>query len=90
MSNSSAPVWTSISAAAAGETTITGNVFLPKTQETFGYDADGNPIGSGNGNGSGDGFQRRTRYIGRQPKLHERLNPRPGDSGYRNPSDPYQ
>jgi prepilin-type N-terminal cleavage/methylation domain-containing protein len=56
------------------------------------YDADGNPLGgSDNGSGSGgDGFQRRTRYIGRQPKLHERLNPRPGDGGYRDPGDPNQ
>ncbi|HKQ09478.1 MAG TPA: hypothetical protein VJ464_30435, partial [Blastocatellia bacterium] len=46
-----------------------------------GYDADGNPVsGNGGGNGAGDGIQRRTRYIGRQPKLHERLNQRTGDT----------
>jgi prepilin-type N-terminal cleavage/methylation domain-containing protein len=51
-----------------------------------GYDADGNPVdGNGGGNGFGDdGIRRRTRYIGRKPKLHERLNPRPGESSYSN------
>jgi type II secretory pathway pseudopilin PulG len=59
--------------------------------QPHGYDANGSPIdGSGSSNGLGnDPFQRRTRYIGRKPKLHERLNPRPGedggtDSGYSN------
>jgi prepilin-type N-terminal cleavage/methylation domain-containing protein len=49
---------------------------------TRGYDANGNPIdGSGDRNGfNNDPYQRRTRYIGRRPKLHERLNPRPGES----------
>jgi hypothetical protein len=58
---------------------------------TRGYDANGNPIdGSGGSTGvGGDPFERRTRYIGRRPRLHERLNPRPGesvspDSGYPN------
>ena len=57
---------------------------------TRGYDADGNPMDGSGGNGQGnDPYQRRTRYIGRKPKLHERLNPRPGesvnpDSGYSN------
>lgn len=55
-----------------------------------GYDADGNPVsGNGSGNGAGDGIQRRTRYIGRQPKLHERLNQRTGDTRP-NASDPNQ
>jgi type II secretory pathway pseudopilin PulG len=55
-----------------------------------GYDADGNPIdGSGGSSLGNDPYQRRTRYIGRRPRLHERLNPRPGesvtpDSGYSN------
>jgi type II secretory pathway pseudopilin PulG len=55
-----------------------------------GYDANGSPIDGSGGSGLGnDPYQRRTRYIGRQPKLHERLNPRPGesltpDSGYSN------
>ena len=57
---------------------------------TRGYDANGNPMDGSGGSGPGnDPYQRRTRYIGRQPKLHERLNPRPGesmspDSGYPN------
>src|SRR5581483_3969465 len=40
----------------------------------------GGDPGAGGGNGAGDGIQRRTRYIGRQPKLHERLNQRTGDT----------
>lgn len=52
-----------------------------------GYDADGNPVGGGTGGGGiGDGsggsdgnpYNRRTRRIGRSPKLGERLNQRPG------------
>ncbi|MEN3331432.1 MAG: type pilus assembly protein PilW [Blastocatellia bacterium] len=57
-----------------------------------GYDANGQPI-DGNGGSDrngGDGFQRRTRYIGRQPKLHERLNPRPGETSNPNSSYPNQ
>ena len=33
--NASAPVWQSVSVAATGETTVNGNVFVPKTQEQF-------------------------------------------------------
>ena len=45
--NSSTSVWQSVSVAASGETTVTGKVFVPKTQETFGYDADGNTTNDG-------------------------------------------
>src|SRR6185369_17269443 len=57
-----------------------------------GYDANGKPIdGSGGRDGlGGDGIQRRTRYLGRQPKLHERLNPRPGETSNPNSSYPNQ
>ncbi|MCW5556150.1 MAG: RHS repeat-associated core domain-containing protein [Verrucomicrobiae bacterium] len=47
VNNSSAPVWTNLSVAAAGETTVAGNVFVSKTPETFGYDADGNLTNDG-------------------------------------------
>ena len=40
--NTSVPVWQSVSVAAPGETTVSGNVFVPKTQEQFSYDLDGN------------------------------------------------
>lgn len=50
----------------------------------YGDDGSGNGSGSGNGAGSGNGtglgsdpWNRRTRRIGRTPKLGERLNPRP-------------
>src|SRR5205807_7959615 len=39
--NSSAPQWQSVSVSAAGETTVSGNVFVPKTKEYFTNDADG-------------------------------------------------
>jgi len=57
-----------------------------------GYDADGNPIdGNSGGNGVGDdGIRRRTRYIGRKPKLHERLNPGSGDISDPNTNYPNQ
>ncbi|MCO5051453.1 MAG: RHS repeat protein [Verrucomicrobiae bacterium] len=42
VANGSVPVWQSISVAAPGETTVSGNVFVPKTPEAFTYDADGN------------------------------------------------
>ncbi len=55
-----------------------------------GYDADGNPRGGagagggGVGDGSGGGaYNRVTRRIGRNPKLGERLNPRPGSNDER-------
>jgi type II secretory pathway pseudopilin PulG len=57
-----------------------------------GYDANGNPVdGNGGRDGVGsDGIQRRTRYLGRKPKLHERLNPRPGETGGLDSSYPNQ
>jgi type II secretory pathway pseudopilin PulG len=64
-----------------------GNAGQPR-----GYDANGKPIDSNGGRDGlgGDGIQRRTRYIGRQPKLHERLNPRPGETTNPNSSYPNQ
>ena len=35
-------VWQSVSVAATGETSVNGNVFVPKTQETFASDGDFN------------------------------------------------
>ena len=45
--NTSAALWTNIIVAAAGQTSVTGNVFVAKTPETFGYDADGNLTNDG-------------------------------------------
>jgi YD repeat-containing protein len=36
VANSSAPVWQSVSVAEPGETTVSGNVYVPKTAEMFG------------------------------------------------------
>src|SRR5439155_25977154 len=47
VNNGSAALWTNIIAAATGQTSVTGNVFVAKNQETFGYDADGNMTNDG-------------------------------------------
>ena len=47
MSNGSVPVWQSVTNAATGQASITGNVFVPKTPELFYYDADGNLTNDG-------------------------------------------
>jgi RHS repeat-associated protein len=47
VSNGSVPVWQSITNAATGQASITGNVFVPKTPEPFYYDADGNLTNDG-------------------------------------------
>jgi hypothetical protein len=44
--NSSTSVWQSVSVVSGGETN-SGNLFLAKTAETFGYDADGNQTNDG-------------------------------------------
>ena len=42
LNNTSAPVWQLGAVTENGQTTVTGNVFVPKTHEHFGYDLDGN------------------------------------------------
>jgi len=42
VSNTTAPVWLTVTISATNQTTLTGNIFVPKTQEHFYYDADGN------------------------------------------------
>ena len=44
--NSSAPAWFGVTVASGGNTN-TGNIFVAKTPETFGYDADGNTTNDG-------------------------------------------
>jgi RHS repeat-associated protein len=56
--NSGNPVWQSITVAASGETTVTGNQFVPKTAEAFGYDADGNLTSDGRWNYTWDAENR--------------------------------
>jgi len=42
VANSSAPVWTNITVAANGQTSVSANVLVPKANESFWHDADGN------------------------------------------------
>lgn len=56
--NSSTPVWQGVSVAATGETTVTGNIFVPQTPESYGYDADGNLTSDGRWTYTWDGENR--------------------------------
>ncbi len=42
VNNATAPVWQSVTVTASGETSVTGNVFVPKPPEPFSYNLDGN------------------------------------------------
>ena len=57
-SNGSVPVWQSVTVSAPSETTVNGNVFVPKTQETFAYDFDGNLTSDGRWNYTWDAENR--------------------------------
>ena len=56
--NSSTSVWETVTVAAAGQTTITGGKFVPKTPELFTYDLDGNLTSDGHWNYTWDGENR--------------------------------
>jgi hypothetical protein len=47
VANTGGPVWQSITVAATGQSPVTGNEFVPKTPEVFGYDLDGNLTSDG-------------------------------------------
>jgi RHS repeat-associated protein len=47
VNNNSASLWTNIIVAATGQTSVTGNLFVAKSPELFGYDADGNMTNDG-------------------------------------------
>ena len=47
VANSSAPVWQAITGAANGQTSVSGNTWVPRTPEVFGYDSDGNLTNDG-------------------------------------------
>jgi RHS repeat-associated protein len=47
VSNGSTSVWQSVTIAATNQSTISGNVFVPKNQEQFSYDLDGNLTNDG-------------------------------------------
>jgi len=56
--NSSSARWTNITVAATNQTNVTGNAFLPKTQEHFTYDNDGNLTSDGRWNYAWDAENR--------------------------------
>jgi RHS repeat-associated protein len=47
VSRSAGPVWTNITVNATGQASVSGNALLPKTPETFAFDADGNLVQDG-------------------------------------------
>src|SRR3989442_5621542 len=47
VNNSSTSVWQNVSVTTSGGGTNTGNVFVPRATETYGYDADGNMTNDG-------------------------------------------
>jgi RHS repeat-associated protein len=61
--NSLVPVWQSVAVAATGETTVNGNVFVPKTPEPFNYDLDGNLTADGRWNYTWDAENRLIRMV---------------------------
>jgi RHS repeat-associated protein len=54
------PIWTNITISATGQSNVSGNVFLPKTAESFTYDADGNLTADGRWTYGWDGENRLT------------------------------
>ena len=58
VTNSSAAVWQSVTNAQTGQSSVTGSLFVPKTPESFGYDADGNLTSDGRWNYSWDAENR--------------------------------
>ncbi len=61
--NSNAPVWQSVTNSATGATTVTGNVWVPKTPENYGYDLDGNQTSDGRWNYTWDAENRLIRLV---------------------------
>src|SRR6266498_5598908 len=61
--NSAAPVWQSVTNSATGATTVTGNVWVPKTPENYGYDLDGNQTSDGRWNYTWDAENRLIRLL---------------------------
>ena len=58
VANGSAPVWQNVSVVEANLATNSGNLFVPGTPESFGYDADGNLTSDGRWNYSWDAENR--------------------------------
>jgi RHS repeat-associated protein len=67
VNNTNGPVWTNITVAATGQTSVTGHEFLPKTLEQFAYDDDGNLLSDGRWNYTWDA---ENRLIGLTPSTN--------------------
>jgi RHS repeat-associated protein len=61
--NHAGPVWQSVTNSAPNETTIIGSVFVPKTQEQFVHDADGNLLSDGRWNYTWDAENRLVQMV---------------------------
>jgi RHS repeat-associated protein len=61
VNNASAPVWQQVDVAAPNETTVTRHEFIPRTPESFTYDADGNLTQDGRWHYTWDGENRLVR-----------------------------
>jgi RHS repeat-associated protein len=58
VNNGSAVVWTNLAVVATGQNSVTGNVYVAQTPETYGYDADGNLTSDGRWTYTWDGENR--------------------------------
>ncbi|MEI6394028.1 MAG: RHS repeat-associated core domain-containing protein [Verrucomicrobiota bacterium] len=97
VSNGSAPLWQSITVAATNQSSVSGNQFVPKTPEQFGYDPDGNLTNDGRWNFSWDAENRllslvsrtnigpqqliRFEYDSKGRRIHKQVWPNTGGSG---------
>jgi len=63
VANSSVAVWTNITVASPGQTSVTGNKYVPKTAEIFAYDADGNLTTDGRWTYTWDGENRLVKMV---------------------------
>ncbi len=61
--NSTAPVWQSVTISATGATPVTGNIWVPKTPENYGFDLDGNQTSDGRWNYTWDAENRLIRMV---------------------------
>ncbi len=56
--NTSTAIWQSVTTASPGQTSVTGNAYVPKTPELYAYDADGNLLTDGRWTYAWDGENR--------------------------------
>ena len=61
VTNTNSAVWQAVTVSAANQATVTGNVFVAQTPETFAYDLDGNLLSDGRWNYTWDAENRLTR-----------------------------